>query len=88
MLCLLALLAGAASTGCPGDKDGKKEAKKNVAGACECAVKCGETTTVDDHQALMDCKRGCQQQFGAAAMTQGMTRAIEVRSKARESCAD
>jgi hypothetical protein len=71
-----------------GEKKKDAPAKIDVAGACECAVACAENTTVDDAQGLTRCQQECQKKFGAGAMVEGLKRAMEVFSKAREGCED
>ena len=71
-----------------GKKGGGQETKKNVEGACECAIECANETTVDDSLGLIECKKECQKKFGAGAMISGVKRSIEVMSEVRESCAD
>ena len=84
------LAAGAASlclAAC-GDKKTAAKKAKDVPGACECAIECANEIAVDDTAGLVECKAACQQKFGAGAMVEGMKRAMEVMSSAREGCED
>lgn len=87
---LTALLFAAGLLALPacGKKGGGEETKKNIEGACECAIECANDTMVDDSAGLIECKKECQKKFSAGAMITGVKRSVEVMSGVRESCAD
>lgn len=84
---ILALAALLAMPACSKSGDGPSK-KQDIPGACECALDCANTITVDDTASLVQCKTKCQKKFGAKAMIEGVKRSMEVLTQARESCSD
>lgn len=89
-LLIAAIAFSALSLSCSksGDKAGPEAAKKDIAGACECALACANGAMVDDTRGLGACKAECTKQYGMAGFAEGLARSIEVMGKVRESCAD